>query len=359
MPLPTPREAAAQWAVEGAWQKRYAGPTGETETVGMSYVLVAAGLSLLLIGGELLVRGAVSFARQLGVSPLIIGFTIVAYGTSAPELLVSLEAHLSGSPGIAIGNVVGSNIANLLLIIGCSALIFPIACGPTCGDRMHGPVVFGATLLLVILGLTGAITAWAGVPMLVMLIGFTVISYRREQRSSRAESGVLKEVEELESGPKSSWGNLAILFAGIVGVVLGSHFLVTGAVDLAREFHVSEATIGLTLVAIGTSLPELATAVVAAYRRHSDVALGNVVGSNIFNTLGIMGIVPLFGPLPVPDALADFDLWVMLAATAFFVFWVMYRNAVGRSLAVVFLLVYVGYVACHYLGISALSVAAV
>jgi cation:H+ antiporter len=324
----------------------------------MQYVFVAAGLSLLLLGGESLVRGAVALARRLGVSPLIIGLTIVAYGTSAPELLVSLEANLTGFPGIAIGNVVGSNIANILLIVGCSALIYPISCAPG-SIRVNGPVVLGATVLLFALGYSGAITAWAAVPMLVLLIGFSVYSYRTARggvlRGDPEAAIAVHEVEEFEDGPKTMSMTVIVLFAGLAGVVLGSHLLVTGAVDLARSFGVSEATIGLTLVALGTSLPELATALVAAYRRHSDVALGNVVGSNIFNVLGIMGIVPLFGTLPVPERMAGFDLWVMLVTTVIFIGWIVLRHSVGRTMAAAFLLAYVIYIACHYLGFSALA----
>ncbi len=318
----------------------------------MQYVLVAAGLSLLLLGGEMLVRGAVVLARGLGVSPLLIGLTIVAYGTSAPELLVSLEASLAGSPGIAIGNVVGSNIANILLIVGCSALISPIVC--TNGSvNFNGMMMLGSTALFVALGYTGAITPWAALPMLGLLAAFTVYSYLSGRKDMQAAEAAL-EAEGFDCLPTSLPKASAILLAGLLGVALGSHLLVTGAVDIARSFGVAEATIGLTLVAFGTSLPELATAVVAAYRRHSDVALGNVVGSNLFNILGIMGIVPLFGSLPVPEAVVAFDFWVMLGATVVFVGLTAFCVKVGRLVAGLFLLGYLTYIACHYYGISAM-----
>ena len=320
----------------------------------MHYVLVAAGLSLLLFGGEMLVRGAVDLARKLGVSPLLIGLTIVAYGTSAPELLVSLEASLSGSPGIAIGNVVGSNIANILLIVGCSALIYPIAC--TGGAiNLNGMMVLGATVLLVILGYTGAITAWAALPMLAILAGFTVYSYIAGREDNTLAAAAALEAEGFENSDQPLPKTVAILLGGLIGVVLGSHLLVSGAVDLARSFGVSEATIGLTLVAFGTSLPELATAIVAAYRRHSDVALGNSVGSNIFNILGIMGIVPLFGAIPVPAAVVGFDFWVMLGTTVVFVAWSAYCGAFGRIVGGLFMAGYLAYIACHYFGISVMA----
>lgn len=326
---------------------------GGAETILMPYIFVAAGLGLLLFGGEMLVRGAVDVARRLGVSPLIIGLTIVAYGTSAPELLVSLEANLAGAPGIAIGNVVGSNIANILLIVGCSALIYPISCRHG-RININGIAVLGATLLLFALGLNGTIGPLAAIPMLGLLVGFTAYSYYTGRRDLESAAAAL-DAEGFEIGPKPVARDIVFLALGLVGVILGSHLLVTGAVELARSFGVSEATIGLTLVALGTSLPELATAVVAAYRRHSDVALGNVVGSNLFNILGIMGVVPLFGALPVPPAVVGFDFWVMLGTTVVFVGWTVARHSFGRIMAALFLFAYLAYIACHYFGISALA----
>ncbi len=322
----------------------------------MQYILVAAGLSLLLLGGEMLVRGAVDLARRLGVPPLVIGLTIVAYGTGAPELLVSLEASFAGSPGIAIGNIVGSNIANILLIVGCSALISPIVC--THGSiNFNGLMMLGATALFVVLGYSGAITPWDALPMLAILIAFTLYSYISSGKSPEAvaEAEADLDADGFHGIPVSRSKASAILLAGLVCVALGSHMLVMGAVDIARSFGISEATIGLTLVALGTSLPELATAVVAAYRRHSDVALGNVVGSNIFNILGIMGIVPLFGALDVPAAVVNFDFWVMLGATAVFVGMTAFCVKIGRLMASIFLLGYLAYIACHYFGISAMA----
>ena len=320
----------------------------------MNYLLVAAGFVLLLLGGEFLVRGAVALARRLEVSPLIIGLTIVAYGTSAPELLVSLEAHLGGASGIAIGNVVGSNIANILLIVGCAALIRPVSCAREC-LRLNEPVVVGATAALALLGLTGSVTVWASVPMLIFLAGFTVYSYWAERRSlARGDpeaAMLLHEVEEFEDGPKHPLLIGAALAGGLVGVLCGSDFLVDGAAGLARSFGVSEATIGLTIVAIGTSLPELATSVIAALRRHGDVALGNVLGSNIFNILAIMGILPLFKPLPIPQDVATFDMWLMLGITVFFVGWAVAFRRIGRPLGLLFVLGYAAYIGAVFLGV--------
>jgi cation:H+ antiporter len=322
----------------------------------MSYLLVAAGLGLLLLGGEMLVRGAVALARRLGVSPLLIGITIVAYGTSAPELLVSVEAHLSGHTGLAVGNVVGSNIANLLLILGAAALVYPLRCAPG-AIRRGGTIMLGSTVLLAVLGWSGAITPWPGLLMVAALIAFSYLSYRWETTpaaESDAETALhLEEEREIEeTGPQTLAGANLCLAAGLVGVVAGSHFLILGSVDLARHLGVTEEVIGLTLVALGTSLPELATSVVAAYRRHPDVALGNVIGANTFNILGIMGVVPLFARLEVSPAIARFDLWIMLAVTLCLVPWIQWCGRVGRPLGVVLLALYVAYVAAQYLGMS-------
>ena len=326
----------------------------------MIYLSVVAGLGLLLLGGDFLVRGAVTLARRLGVTPLVIGLTIVAYGTSAPELLVSLEAHLTGSSGIAVGNIVGSNIANILLVVGCTALIFPITCRHG-SIRLNGPILLGASVVLVVLGLLGAVTPWSAALMLGVLAVFSWVSYRTERNDAQGASPeAARHVEEtggFEDRPKTLAGSVISLLVGAIGVVVGSHLLVTGAVDLARGFGVSEATIGLTLVAVGTSLPELAACVMAAIRRHSDVALGNVLGSNIFNILGIMGVVPLFGTLPIPRQVAAFDLWIMLGVTVFFLFWIVRCGIFGRGLGAVFLLAYGAYVASKYLGYFALPLA--
>ncbi len=320
----------------------------------MHYLLVVAGLGLLLLGGDFLVRGAVALARRLGISPLIIGLTIIAYGTSVPELLVSLEAHLSGASGIAAGNIVGSNIANILLIVGVSALIYPIACAPG-SLRLNAPVLICATFLLVLVGLAGVVTTWVALPMLALLILFSVVSYRTERRSAVEAARHDTEVKEFEDGQRSLPACIFALVGGLIGVSVGSYSLVIGAVDVAREFGISEAVIGLTLVAIGTSLPELATTTIAALRRHSDVALGNVFGSNLFNTLGIMGVVPLVGgDLPIPPRLVAFDLWVMLGATLVFLLWAWRFKGIGRLPAGLFLIAYVAYIASQYIngGIS-------
>jgi cation:H+ antiporter len=320
----------------------------------MFYLFVAAGLFLLLAGGDALVRGAVGLAKLLGVSPLVISLTIVAYGTSAPELLVSLDAFLSGAPDIAVGNVVGSNIANILLIVGCGALLAPMT-WQRGAMRMDTTVMLAASAALVLLGLgSGLLTVWSGSAMLMLLAAYTAWQYRTARRLwARTVGGDGLHTEALNSTqamPSRPWRPLLALFCGLIGVIAGSHLLVTGAVGLARSFGISEATIGLTLVAVGTSLPELSTTIVAACRRHADVALGNVVGSNIFNILGILGLVPVFGTLRIPESMIAVDLWVMLGITVLFVAWMTARRSIGRGLGALSLIAYAAYILYQYSG---------
>jgi cation:H+ antiporter len=313
----------------------------------MSYLLVAAGLILLLAGAEFMVRGAVALARRLGVSLMLIGLTIVAYGTTAPEFVVSLEAALAGLPGIAVGTVVGTNIANILLILGTAGLITPILCRPG-ALRRDGAILVGASLLFVGFAWYGAIAAWQGALMVAILFAVTGICYWTERREGAAAAHA-HEAEEVHHLPRTYGLTLVFLIGGLAGVILGSRLLLEGAVSVARTLGVSEAVIGLTLIAVGTSLPELATAVVAAYRRHPELALGNVLGANMFNILGVMGTVSLVTRLQVPTKIVDFDLWVMLGVTMFFVAWMIFTRRLGRPLALVFLAVYGAYVAVQYL----------
>lgn len=308
----------------------------------MIYLQLLGGFVLLLGGAEFLVRGAVQLAARLGVSPLIVGLTVVAYCTTMPELFVSLEAAFRGAPGIAIGNIVGSNICNLLLILGAAACVYPLAVEPR-EVRFEGCAVMGVTLLFLALVLSGSLVLFDGVLLLVCLAAFTVISYRRA-RSGRGAP----EVEEETATDKPLWMVLGTLAIGLGCVIGGSNLLVVGAIGLAREIGVSEAVIGVTVVAVGTSLPELATAVVSAYRRHPEVAVGNVLGANIFNLLAIGGVVATVHPLDIPGRLLDLAVWVMLAATVALVSWLMFRGRFGRPAGLLFLAVYGVYVAVEY-----------
>ena len=306
----------------------------------MIYLQLAGGIVLLLGAAELVLRGAVQLARRLGVSPLIIGLTVVAYCTTMPELLVSLEAAVRGIPGIAIGNIVGSNICNLLLILGAAACVYPMAVRPR-EVRFEGAAAIGVTVLFVALTLTGSLGRFDGGLLLACLAAFTVISYRRARNSGPGPQGGEQARDPL-------WMAVGALVIGLGGVIVGSHLLVEGAVGLARLLGVSEAVIGVTVVAVGTSLPELATAVVSAYRRHPEVAVGNVLGANIFNLLAIGGLVATGHPLEVPAHLRDLAVWTRVAATLVLVGWLMFRARLGRLAGVLCLAVYALFIAVEY-----------
>ena len=313
----------------------------------MIYLQTLGGFVLLLGCAELLVRGAVSLAQRLGVTPLVIGMTVVAWGTTAPELVVSLDAALLGSPGISVGNVVGSNIANILLILGVGAMIAPMVCERGQINRDAIAMLLSTGLFAVIVSL-GQLQYWQGTIMIVLLVGFTLTSYRMAQRKQAAAKAAEATVEEFGDAPKGLPLSILTLVLGIAGVVFGAHLLVEGAVGLARAYGVSEAAIGLTLVAVGTSLPELATAAVSAVRGHAEVALGNVVGANIYNLLGIMGVVSIITPIEVPAKIAALDVWVMLAVTVIFVGLIVFRSGFGRVTAGLFLVAYAAFTISQY-----------
>ena len=271
------------------------------------------GILLLTAGGEALIRGALGLSQLMGVSPLLSGLVIVGFGTSMPELVVSVDASLSGLPDIAIGNVVGSNIANILLILGLCAIITPLAVSPTALNR-DAVVVILASLLFVGLAWGTTLARTDGLLLLMALAGYLAWAYFSERRGSASAAVVhAAEASEVNSVPRSLAGSTAATLLGLVLLISGSQVLLKGAIGTAQLLGVSEALIGLTLVAVGTSLPELTISVVAALRRHADVAVGNILGSNIFNILGILGVSASTQSLQVSERIADFDQWVMLA----------------------------------------------
>jgi cation:H+ antiporter len=302
---------------------------------------VAAGLVLLFVGGEGLVRGSVAIAERMRISKLVVGMVIVGFGTSTPELLVSLQAALGGSPEIAIGNVVGSNIANVLLIIGTAAVIWPIANADT-SMRREGLVMLAVSAALIPLLMTGTVSRLAGLGMIALLAAYLFITYRLESR--RRESAFTHEAEEVaDIAMKPALAAVAVV-AGLAMLMFGARLLVDGATGIARDFGVSEAVIGLTIVAVGTSLPELATSVVAAMRKHADVALANIVGSNIFNILAILGLTAVITPVPVASRFATLDAPVMLAVAAALTVMLFTLKQIGRGWGLALLAAYAGYV---------------
>ena len=306
---------------------------------------IIAGLLLLVSGGEALVRGSVTLARNLGVSKLVIGLVLVGFGTSMPELVTSLDAALIGSPGIALGNVIGSNIANTLLILGLTAAITPIACDPR-AFRRDGPMLAIATLLCIGFALSGAFGRGIGLLFVAVLLGYTVFTYRAERCEDDASARLHRHEAELgEPTPQSTWLGVLIAVAGVGLLIAGAHFMVTGSVALARQLGVSETIIGLTLVAVGTSLPELSISLVAAVRRQTDLAFGNIIGSNIFNILGILGVAAIVAPIAVPPKIVDYDLWILAATTLLLIVFAMTDWKLSRREGLIFFAGYAGYVA--------------
>ncbi|MCW3782253.1 calcium/sodium antiporter [Defluviimonas salinarum] len=280
------------------------------------------GLVLLVLGGEFLVRGAVRVAERLGVSPLVIGLTLVGFGTSMPELVTSVRAALAGSPGIAYGNIVGSNIANILLIGGTAALLAPIAVS-SAALRRDGGVMLAVALAFAAIAWAMPMSRGVGLVFVAALAVYIYLAFRMERVSAGADHGAaydkaaaLEAVDPaVTPSPVAGPGmplSLATAVGGLLLVMAGGGFLVDGAVALARSMAISETVIGLTIVAVGTSMPELVTSVVAAIRRQSDVAFGNIVGSNIYNILGIGGATALIAPTEVPEQIVGFDIPAMV-----------------------------------------------
>jgi cation:H+ antiporter len=308
-------------------------------------LLALAGLVLLVFAGDALVRGAVNLALRLGIPALVVGLTVVAFGTSAPELLVSVQAVLKGASGIAMGNVVGSNIANILLVLGIPAVISVIHAGETDTRRSYA-IMIAASVLFIALSFLGPITWWHALILLAGLAFMLFDSYRHT-RAHQAEQRAGDDGAEAVEGADPAMSGLRIalfLIAGLVGLPIGASLLVDSASEIARTLGISETIIGLTLVAVGTSLPELATSVVAALRRSADVALGNVIGSNIFNLLGIIGVAGLVGPITVEPALLRFDLWVMLGASLLILPVILWRWNITRAGGAALIALYVAYV---------------
>jgi len=312
----------------------------------MTFVYLIAGLVLLVAGAEVLVRGAAKLAAQFGIPPLIIGLTVVAFGTSAPETAVSVQAALDGSGDLAIGNVVGSNIANVLLILGLTALIAPLIVSRQL-IRLDVPIMIGASLLTFGLAWDGSLSRLDGALLFAGVLtytGFLIYSARKDKGGDDDEFA--KEFG-LDEAPKPyAWAiNLGLIIAGLVLLVTGSNFLVEGAVTLARALGISELVIGLTVVAIGTSLPELATSILAAIKGERDIAVGNIVGSNIFNLLCVLGLASLVSPAAIsvsPNALAfDFPVMIAVAVACLPIFFAGYR--INRWEGLLFLAYYVAY----------------
>jgi len=276
----------------------------------MTYLFLAIGLAFLVIGGELLVRGSVMVATKFNVSPLLIGLTLVGFGTSMPELVTSLEAAFADAPGIAVGNIVGSNIGNVLLIMGLAALIMPVAINKKSLKR-DGTALAIATLLCLGAVLYGQLTLWMGIILVLGLAAYIFIAYKQERRQTAAND-LLPDERAVRI---NIFPALVMVLLGLGLTIFGAKFLVQSAITIASALGISKTVIGLTVVAIGTSLPELVISVMAAMRGQSELAFGNVVGSNIYNILGILGVTAIVKPISIPPAISQIDIWVLVATT--------------------------------------------
>lgn len=313
----------------------------------MALTLTFSGLVLLFFGGELLLRGAVAVALRFGLSPMLIGLTIVAFATSMPELLVTITAGLEGVTDVGIGNVVGSNVANILLILGVAAILKPIKTKPRLILRDTIAMVL-ASAVFIVYALLGKVGLLQGVAMLTILTIYLVLSYRLErQRGASSDEGDL--LEDVGKRPCSLTMAGVLMAIGLAGLCLGSQFLIEGAVDLAKAAGLSDTVIGLTLVAVGTSLPELATAIVAGMRGHSDVALGNVLGSNIMNILLIVGILAIITPFHVATEVLHVDMWIMGAVSLLLLPVLIIGKGINRMGGGFFLMLYAGFIAYQLL----------
>ncbi len=314
---------------------------------------IVAGLALLVGGGEVLVRGASNLAAIIGMSPLVVGLTVVSFATSAPEFAVTMRAVLSGSPGLAVGNVVGSNIANILLVLGVAAIITPLTVKSRV-VRFDVPVMIGLSLLATALALNGVIARWQGGLLVLCLIGYVWWTVRISRGDPEGEkekldpswtAGDVRGAPESERSGRNVLGSVMFVVVGVALLVVGANSLVAGATTVATSFGLSDLVIGLTIVAIGTSLPELATGVIAAIRGERDLAVGNAVGSNIFNLGAVLGLAAILSPdgIVIPQGAQNLD-FLLMTGVAILLLPVVYTGyAVGRWEGILFVAYYVAY----------------
>ena len=303
----------------------------------MSVVLLVAGLVLLALSGDALVRGSVSLAQRLSVPPIVVGLTVVAFGTSAPELIVSLQAAFKGAPGLAIGNVIGSNITNVTIVLGLPAIIAPLMLTER-GVRSSALFMVAVTAFMM-MNINGLmIDRWTGLRLVLLLAIYLGFSARSARDSAKAAE------EEVAASMLSLWAAIALAVFGALGLALGGKLTTDGALGVAEKFGLAESAVGLTIVALGTSLPELAASLAAAMRKQAGLAVGNIIGSNIFNVLGILGITALFFPLPVERELASTDMWIMFASSTVLLALTFLVSRIGRLGGLVLTLAYLTYV---------------
>ncbi len=309
----------------------------------LTIALLVVGLVVLIAGGDYLVKGSSSIALRLHLSPLVVGLTIVAFGTSAPELLISIQAALRGSPDIAMGNVIGSNICNLALVLGITAIIYPVKVSSN-SLKVDWPVTMGVSLLLYFFVREQLVDSYEGFLFIFILIVYLIVVIRKSRKDTKAAKLIIED-SEIPDGPSIQlWKDIAFIAIGCAGLYFGSEWFVGSVQDIARSFGISERVIGLTIVALGTSLPELATSIVASYKGQTDLALGNLMGSNIFNILSILGITSIIKEIEVSDQILKTDIWWMLIITLLVLPLMVSRRRVGRIDGSILIAVYLVYV---------------
>lgn len=313
----------------------------------VSIVLLLVGLTILIIGADALVRGSAQLAKHLGLSPFAIGVTVVAFGTSAPELFASIGAALQGQSELAIGNVVGSNIANIALILGIAGLIMPIAVDKRV-RVFEVPLMVMLTIVTMVLLIDHQITRIEGCVLFAGLIGYVFNIVRTHKED--IEHGL----EEVAGNIRPVWIDLLYIVAGIIGLGLGARVLVLSATDLALSLGISSGIIGTTIVAFGTSVPELAATVRAAINKQAGLAVGNIVGSNVFNLLSVLGVTAIIQPLSM-DVSMDWHVYFMLGIAVVFMIWILLRPVIAKLMGVVLLACYLGYVVLAYAGNTVVS----
>ncbi len=304
--------------------------------------LLIVGLIVLITGGDYLVKGSSNIALRLHLSPLVVGLTIVAFGTSTPELLISIISATKGSPDIAMGNVIGSNICNLALVLGVTAVIHPIKVG-TASIRIDWPTTMGVSILLYLSVREGFVDSYEGVLFVAIMIIYLFLIIRKSRKDTKLANALLKDTDIPEAPSRPLWKDVLFILIGCTGLYFGSEWFVGSAQTLAFSFGIEERIVGLTVVAIGTSLPELVTSIVASYKGQTDLALGNLMGSNIFNILSILGITSIIKEIEVHDQILDWDIIWMLVITLLVLPLMISKKQIGRIEGIILLLVYIGY----------------
>lgn len=318
----------------------------------LNFGMILGGLILLVLGGDLIVRGAVGIATRIKVPTLVIGLTIVAIGTSAPEIVVSIQAALANHPDIAMGNIIGSNISNILLVLGISAIIYPISINSLIISR-DTPFLIGLTMFFILMCATNTVISRnEGIGLVILLViylSYTIISAKAAKMSKKEIEEIKHEIEDEVPKDKNVYMDIFFIAVSIPTLAYGADILVVGASNLALSVGISESVIGLTIVAIGSSAPELAACVVAATQKHPDIVVGNIVGSNLLNILAGISSAAIITPIRVEQTFIDYDNWVMLGATIVFAIIIMFAKKISRAVGILFASAYLFYITSKFL----------